>query len=644
MAAKSPGPMLWTPRLHPFAEDEEVWLQEPFKTSFTSRNTRISTRHQIDTSWERLTTQLLQAPDWAEWAWDWLAYCIREDVTSKIPEHLLSQALELILNVDIPAEYNWFDDLDQRDNRESDWEDVDSDSDSGSNYSSDVQMPPVIDDDEPMPGSEVEEEYSSDAYMPDFTQFSATPAPCALPMKKPKFSGDCTELPAQWFQHMQVFFYPKVAPDLRRTQKDVVNGLVNMRLLPKKFWNTPVFQMALEMSGLLDKMYEISEPGNLLETSHTDVLESFRFHNWKSSYPELICKWTPATISLEDYEAQRAKPDPNYSFDKDDAEELLCFIFSHPRMHPWAFNPMAVFLLSLDCFKFYSEIWLAPSLHTLRYPRIQGWDPAKVYRTIMRLPLLADTKTPTLRSFLLNLTDRKLSVVIREMSAHRSLLLNIKQQLWQSDTTSENPSASKADAVLDDNLSDLSDLSAAESSGGEARRNNNKANKRSKKKKAEQAIKRAQQVEILTPRMPPNEQHCPQCADEEMDNQCVRQIQVFERKDAASLIGAALTCASEWDRLKPLPAPTKQKKSQTKTTTEITETAVALQDVKVRYENPETLGMRWIKPCDHVYSRCGQDITRFYFVHEDDTLEWVGGVHYNAMHRDILEYMIDNHR
>ncbi|KAJ7640132.1 hypothetical protein B0H17DRAFT_1216743 [Mycena rosella] len=450
MAAKSPGPMLWTPRLHPFAEDEEVWLQEPFKTTFTSRNTRISTRHQIDTSWERLTTELLQAPDWAEWAWDWLAYCIGEDVTSKIPEHLLSQALELILNVlylrfsiveaqmanlsrliycwltrwtcsalmrvDIPAEYSWFDDLDRRDDRESDWEDVDSDSDSdsGSNYSSDEQMPPVIDDDEPMPGSEVEEEYSSDAYVPNFTQFSAAPAPRALPMKKkPKFS---------------------VAPDLRRTQKDVVNDLVNMRLLPKKIWNTPAFQMALEMSGLLDKMYEISKPGNLLETSHTDVLESFPVPQLEVQLPELICKWTPATISLEDYEAGKARP--NYSFDKDDTEELLCFISSHPRMHPWAFNPMAVFfLLSLDCFKFYSEIWLALSLHTLQYPNVQ-----------------------------------------------------------------------------------------------------------------------------------------------------------------------------------------------------------------VRYENPETLGMKWIKPRNHVYSRCGRDITRFYFVHEDDALEWVGGVRYNAMRRKILEYMIDNHR
>jgi hypothetical protein len=50
-------------------------------------------------------------------------------------------------------------------------------------------------------------------------------------------------------------------------------------------------------------MRYVAKPGNLLETSHPDVEESFRWHNWKLSYAELICDWVSATVKLEDYKA-----------------------------------------------------------------------------------------------------------------------------------------------------------------------------------------------------------------------------------------------------------------------------------------------------------------------------------------------------
>jgi hypothetical protein len=51
------------------------------------------------------------------------------------------------------------------------------------------------------------------------------------------------------------------------------------------------------------RLLEICEPGNLLETSHPDVELSFRFHNWKLSYGEIICKWILPTISEKEYKA-----------------------------------------------------------------------------------------------------------------------------------------------------------------------------------------------------------------------------------------------------------------------------------------------------------------------------------------------------
>lgn len=59
--------------------------------------------------------------------------------------------------------------------------------------------------------------------------------------------------------------------------------------------------MRSQASGLVDKLEEICEPGNLLETSHPDVEKSFRFHHWKDRYGEILCKWTKEKITWDDY-------------------------------------------------------------------------------------------------------------------------------------------------------------------------------------------------------------------------------------------------------------------------------------------------------------------------------------------------------
>jgi hypothetical protein len=63
------------------------------------------------------------------------------------------------------------------------------------------------------------------------------------------------------------------------------------------------------------------------------------------------------------------KPDPHYTFAAIDVMRLFQFIAEKSRMQPWTYSPFtAFFLLSLDCFEFYSENWPAPQLKTLDYP------------------------------------------------------------------------------------------------------------------------------------------------------------------------------------------------------------------------------------------------------------------------------------
>ncbi|KAJ7430162.1 hypothetical protein B0H11DRAFT_1943644 [Mycena galericulata] len=195
--------------------------------------------------------------------------------------------------------------------------------------------------------------------------------------------------------------------------------------------------------SLLAQLHEVCRLGNLLETSHPNVEQSFRFHNWKMSYGRLICKWTCTSISEEEYEKRRCKPDPDYEFKPKEAMDLLCFMSSHHHMHPWVHNPMAVYLfLSVDCFEFNAETWLLPCLEALNYPRVEGWNSETVYRMIKCLPLLKDTSTPDSLAFLNALEDRKLAVVLEETTAHRALMHCVRQYTWPPSPETDDHSSS----------------------------------------------------------------------------------------------------------------------------------------------------------------------------------------------------------
>ncbi|KAJ7707384.1 hypothetical protein B0H17DRAFT_1125200 [Mycena rosella] len=294
---------LWTPQLHPYKEDTEIWVKDPIKT--------------------------------IEFASDWLSFCIGGEVTARMLDEVLSLSWEVILEVlylkfshvgspdgddltralllltqvqnfcssfgqvDVPA-FCWMDDLEQCDT---------SDSDSDSDYMEGVDVT-YVDDNEEMLDCEGSQSNSDlgDIYVPDFIQSQ----PIGLPTKDPSLplplpaSINPASLPEIWCQHMRVFFYPT----------DVVVDLRQMHKLPANVWKTKEFQMALEVlhpacnllsnpsqeTGLLNLMHTISKPGNLLETMHTDIEQSFHFHNWKRSYSLLICEWTKAKITKEEHE------------------------------------------------------------------------------------------------------------------------------------------------------------------------------------------------------------------------------------------------------------------------------------------------------------------------------------------------------
>ncbi|KAF8127797.1 hypothetical protein K438DRAFT_1888882, partial [Mycena galopus ATCC 62051] len=252
-----------------------------------------------------------------------------------------------------------------------------------------VQRNDEEDDDEYLPDAadgDDGDDNEAKAILPHFVK--SVRKPRSLPPKallQPQV--DTAQLPFFWAKNMTEFFYglgDKLDSEI------IVDDLVAMRHLKRGQYRAPVFLNALETSGLFSLMRKIASPGNLLETSHSDIEASFLKHDWKLSYSELICDWVEPTVSQEEYEKSQTplKPDPLYFFTATDAQDLLEFIEEHPRMHPWGFNPMAAFVFySLHCFRANCDRWLVPCLRELRYPKIKGWNPDIVYRRLMTLPV-----------------------------------------------------------------------------------------------------------------------------------------------------------------------------------------------------------------------------------------------------------------
>ncbi|KAJ7668089.1 hypothetical protein B0H17DRAFT_1248824 [Mycena rosella] len=143
------------------------------------------------------------------------------------------------------------------------------------------------------------------------------------------------------------------------------------------FFSRP--QSSWQSSQLWETLLEIFRPGNLLETSHPDVELSFRFHNWRISYGEMLCRWTPP-IRLEITAKQ-----PGCPFDP---QKFLVFFNSNTRVHPWRSNPMAAYMfISLSAFQVNCHIWLISCLETLGFEAVT-WNLHQVYRDLMRHPVM----------------------------------------------------------------------------------------------------------------------------------------------------------------------------------------------------------------------------------------------------------------
>ncbi|KAJ7092831.1 hypothetical protein B0H15DRAFT_799309 [Mycena belliarum] len=512
MSSKSPSAYLWTPRLHPYEEDKKLWLEEPIHSVFHAQLAMRATRGVTGHNWEALCAKLQSTPQRMEDAMDWLAFCIGEDVALKIPGDAGRQILEVMLDVlylrylhsggeegeaqalgvllksqltsfrtyrDIPAEFCFIDDIEEREP----WVDTDSESESGSG--SDYTMSDPGSDYAMSEAGNIE---GLEELVLDFCQAPQEEGIPALP-KRPLLLEPAATLPYLWFQHLQTFFYPPTTNlHIPRSKTHVVYDLIDMRKLQKRVWKTEEFQAALKNSGLLGKLYDVSEPGNLIETSHPDVEQSFRFYNWKASYPQMICEWTPATITVEEYEARKPKPDPNYRFTEADALDLL------------------------------------------------NTDPSKT---------LLQSLHPKLVSVIRETSSHRTTLISIRQEIWRSLPRADKPSV---NTYPGIEAEEEAEAEMDED-EDAKSVTAptmTEKSSKGAKRN---AKKREKKKKGERLEKLRRRKERRE--MGVVETSCPRCQHEPMANHCMREVQVFRQAYAKGLDGAALTCAPPGDRLKP---------------------------------------------------------------------------------------------
>ncbi|KAF8188166.1 hypothetical protein K438DRAFT_1972356 [Mycena galopus ATCC 62051] len=370
---------------------------------------------------------------------------------------------------------------------------------------------------------------SQPAYLPRFIK--AKPIVPALPEEEDLLQPDIPtdQLPAFWAGRIQVFFFnTAVGP---RNRKPVVHDLVVMRKLKKTQYRTPAFLSAIKTSGLFHLMRKVARPGNLLETSDPDIEQSFRWHDWKLNYAELICRWILPTES-DNMQCDTSHPnsESEYSFSTADARGLLIFIAEHPRMQPWGFNPMAVYLfLSLSCFKTNCDLWLVPCLRELKYPKIEGWDAAKVYRRLMDLPCF---KKPSQRlERLSENSDRRLKVIIRETAEYRVFVKKVWRELYRPPsgvgTQPDANAGSSSSSDLDDSQSEetFSDIQPSTTSSrilrptprrrGPLSKNAIRKRRRrinSKKAKSEQGLQEEETGEVQTPPQPGLPAACPRRA------------------------------------------------------------------------------------------------------------------------------------
>ncbi|KAJ7367256.1 hypothetical protein DFH08DRAFT_949224 [Mycena albidolilacea] len=451
----------------------------------------------------------------------------------------------------------------------------------------------------------------------------------ALALREISNDSSLSSREAIWAKHLLAFFYSG------QTEQDELSCL-----------NVVLDLRSLMDSGLFDLLWEIARPGNLLERTHPDVEQSFHCHEWKASYAELIVRWVEESITLAEYLKEIPPPDANYEFTLEQAKHLLNFISKHLEMHPWSFNPMAVYLFfSLGCFIANCDIWLVPCLRELKYPHLEGWNPETVFRQLKRLPVFQNPAEQAL--------DPKLHLIIQETSEHDNFMDLLWYELYRSNLkVSKQRKATPSDTTLNPEPPSNATLDPEPPSNATVnpepipllsnppvrppkltKNAKKRLNKRAKKLVAAHAdaqhLGRSAKKHVLGPlpaaphKLPKNCRHCMDLPPE----QCCIRILLVQRRKCVHLVGAALTCAPKEKRLRPKPLRKRKKGLPPKPPLP-----------PVRYFHPiDDLHMEEVEHRPEVYKRCGKDIVRFIWRRKNGEKEMVGGVRFKVFGDSTLK-------
>ncbi|KAJ7708802.1 hypothetical protein B0H17DRAFT_1124603 [Mycena rosella] len=559
---------MWDVRLRPYRDDADVFENNEFAAVFTECcNTTLWTRAGVQDLWQRLHAVLAQGlwpgrcgPTWKKLVLD-VVWLRGSHKGSKEGEEL---ALKLLHEVqrgqgfhpygEIPADFCWFNEIGLRETfhndpdageRLSDWE-TDKEDD-------DVSALPT----KPLPTDDI------------------SPLPEQLPYRGPRIC--------------KISFLP-TPPAVGLYGSHL--GLSRHAAMLKWASRVRHFKWRLRIGlGLLSLLHDVCERGNLLETSHQDVETSFRWHDWKTSYAEMISRWVSPTLSEEEYES---------------------------------------------CFEVNCESWLVPCLRTLNYSRINGWNPTIIYRHLMSLGIFnIRSGTP---SSLMASTPR-LANVVRETHQHRHVLKHVKREVCRPPYPDPNYS-SDSESALDTKSEPESETESEPESDVPPPPSTLSANqKRSSKRTQNKKIKAAKQERT---------QHTgARVKSDLLGKQPILRLTSSSSKPTTNaltaviygwrsndLVGGALTCAPEDDRLRPKRPLIRKKGSKRK--------PLRL----LRYYHPfKDLGMISVRPRPKTQKRCGKDIVKFMWKRDGDKHDpiFVGGVQYSALTKRTWRRLVHNH-
>ncbi|KAJ6619831.1 hypothetical protein B0H10DRAFT_2216403 [Mycena sp. CBHHK59/15] len=248
MAPSSGGIVkLWTPQLHLYELDAAVLNEEAFANIFAIFNFQTHTRSGgLDLL--ALLNPIFSEPRWVQFLSDWLVYCLGGELVDWMPGDAIQQSRKLFLDVitirvqnfgsqegdalvlamllkaqmqnfrsygQIPADFCWIDDLEQRETwdgdsdageRDSDWEECSEDEEEDDLRDEDFPDPEYVAQDFlPHPSTSSEEPPD----LVSFVQNPAKPAISVLP-KKPRQApseDNQDELPGCWVAHIKIFFF-----------------------------------------------------------------------------------------------------------------------------------------------------------------------------------------------------------------------------------------------------------------------------------------------------------------------------------------------------------------------------------------------------------------------------------------------------